>query len=71
MEKNLIHSNELHFIKRERIHLAVEKMVETLDMAAGSTQGFDLYAVVENYFNNLEKRKEINRLLGIEEEECE
>ena len=28
MEKYLIHSNELHFINKERIHREVEKMVE-------------------------------------------
>ncbi len=68
MEKYLIHSNELHFINKERIHREVEKMVESLDMAAGSTEGFDLYTVVESYFTDLEKRKEINRLLHIEKE---
>ena len=71
MEKSLIHSNELHFISKRRIHEAVEKMVESLDMAAGSTMGFDLYAVVEAYFTDLEKRKEINRLLNLEENTCE
>ena len=35
MEKYLIHSNELHLIDAEKIHQAVEKMVESLDMAAG------------------------------------
>ncbi len=49
MEKYLIHSNELHLIDAEKIHQAVEKMVESLDMAAGSTTNFDLYMVVENY----------------------
>ena len=37
MEKYLIHSNELHLIDKTKIHQAVEKMVESLDMAAGST----------------------------------
>ena len=37
MEKHLIHSNELHLIDAEKIHQAVEKMVESLDLAAGST----------------------------------
>lgn len=32
MEKSLIHSNELHFISKKRIHQAVEKMVESLDL---------------------------------------
>ena len=32
MEKYLIHSNELHLIDQERIHQAVEQMVESLDM---------------------------------------
>lgn len=71
MDKSLIHSNELHFISKKRIHEAVEKMVESLDMAAGSTMGFDLYAVVEAYFTDLEKRREINRLLNLEENTCE
>ena len=52
MEKYLIHSNELHFINKERIHREVEKMVEALD-------------------TDLEKRREINRLLHIEKDECE
>ena len=64
MEKHLIHSNELHLIAPERIHSAVEQMVDALDLAAGSTYHFDLYRVVETYFNDLERRKEINLLLG-------
>lgn len=71
MEKYLIHSNELHLIDAEKIHQAVEKMVESLDMAAGSTSNFDLYQVVEKYFTDLEKRKEINHLLGIKKDEYE
>lgn len=31
MEKNLIHSNELHFIDKKRIHRAVEQLVESLN----------------------------------------
>ena len=50
MEKNLIHSNELHFIDKKRIHRAVGQLVESLELAAGSTTGFNLYAVVESYF---------------------
>lgn len=71
MGKSLIHSNELHFIGKKRIHQAVEKMVESLDLAAGSTTGFDLYAVVEAYFTDLEKRREINRLLHLDRDTCE
>ena len=55
MEKYLIHSNELHLIDAGKIHQAVEKMVESLDLAAGSTSNFDLYQVVESYFKDLEK----------------
>ena len=33
MEKNLIHSNELHFIDKKRIHRAVEQLVESLELA--------------------------------------
>lgn len=71
MDKSLIHSNELHFINKKRIHETVEKMVDSLDMAAGSTMGFNLYAVVETYFTDLKKRKEINRLLNLEKNTCE
>ena len=56
MEKNLIHSNELHFIDKKRIHRAVGQLVESLELAAGSTTGFNLYAVVESYFTDLNKR---------------
>lgn len=65
MEKYLIHSNELHLIDEEKIHQAVENMIESLDMAAGSTYHFDLYKVVESYFKDLEVRRKMNDLLGI------
>ena len=68
MEKYLIHSNELHLIDAGKIHQAVEKMVESLDLAAGSTSNFDLYQVVESYFKDLEKRRKINHVLGSKEE---
>lgn len=65
MGKNLIHSNELHLVSKEEIHSAAKKMVESLNLAAGSTGGFDIYKVVEVYFTDLDKRQEINQLLGI------
>lgn len=68
MEKYLLHSNELHLIDAGKIRQAVEKMVESLGMAAGSTINFDLYKVVEMYFKDLNKRSEINRLLDIKED---
>ena len=67
MEKYLIHSNEFHLIDKQKIHSAVKEMTETLGLAAGSTKGFDLYAVVKAYFTDLEKRKEINKLLKVED----
>lgn len=67
MEKYLIHSNELHLIDKRRIRKAVEEMVESLGLAAGSTTGFNLYAVVESYFTDLEKRRRINHLLNLEQ----
>lgn len=69
MEKYLIHSNELHLIDERRIHQAVEGVVESLGIAAGSTDNFNLYKVVETYFTDLEKRKRINRMLDIPEVE--
>ena len=66
MGKNqLIHGNEFHLLKQAEIHKAT--LVESLNLAAGSTGGFDIYKVVEAYFTDLEKRKEINDLLGISE----
>jgi hypothetical protein len=40
-------------------------MVDVLGLAAGSTEDFDLYKVVETYFTDLEKREAINKLLGL------
>lgn len=40
MEKYFIHSNELHLIEVDKIHQAVERIVDSLDMAAGSTCHF-------------------------------
>ena len=40
MEKYFIHSNELHLIDMDKIHQAVERIVDSLDMAAGSTCHF-------------------------------
>lgn len=69
MGKNqLIHGNELHLIEKAEIHSAAKKMVESLNLAAGSTAGFDIYKVVESYFTDLGKRHEINELLGIADE---
>ena len=54
-------------MKQSDIHKPQGKLVESLNLAAGSTGGFDIYKVVEAYFTDLEKRKEINDLLGISE----
>lgn len=67
MGRNLIHSNELHLVDKKEIHNAAKKMVESLNLAAGSTGGFDIYKVVESYFTDLDKRSEINRIVGVEE----
>ena len=40
-------------------------MVDTLHLAAGSTDGFNIYEVVKAYFTDLDKRKAINEMLGI------
>ena len=66
-KKAFIHKEELHLLDKQLIHNAVKYMANKLGLAAGSTQGFDLYKVVETYFEDLEKRKEMNSLLGIEE----
>ena len=54
MGKNqLIHGNEFHLLKQAEIHKATGKLVESLNLAAGSTGGFDIYKVVEAYFTDL------------------
>ena len=58
-------------MQMQRKCLPFKKMVESLDLAAGSTTGFNIYAVVESYFTDLEKRKEINQLLNLEQDVCE
>lgn len=68
-EKPLLHSREFHLIGKEEICRAVTRLVDTLQMAAGSTDGFDIYKVVESYFTDLDKRQAINCLLGIPEDE--
>lgn len=40
-------------------------MVELLDMVVGFIFSFDFYKVVEIYFKDLDKWREINFLLGI------
>ncbi|MDH6356329.1 hypothetical protein [Parabacteroides sp. PF5-9] len=64
----LIHKNELHLIDKAKIHEATKKMTESLALAAGSTEGFDIYKVVEVYFTDPNMRHEINRLIGIVED---
>ncbi len=67
MGKNqLIHSNEIHLVDKAEIHNAAKKMVEALNLAAGSTGDFDIYKVVETYFTDLDKRREINALIGLD-----
>lgn len=66
MGKNqLIHENELHLINKDEIHKATRKLVESLNLAAGSAGGFDIYKVVETYFSDLEARKKINEIVGL------
>lgn len=66
----LIHANELHLISPEELKKATVKMVDTLHIAAGSTEGFNIYEVVKAYFTDLEKRQAINEMLGIETPEA-
>ena len=63
MGKNqLIHGNEFHLIEKAEIHNAAKKMVESLNLAAGSTRGVDRYKVVEVYVTDLEKSHEVTLL---------
>ena len=55
---SLIHGNEIHLIDKREIRRATKKMVEALGLAAGSTDGFDIYKVVERYFTDLDCRHE-------------
>ena len=60
-KSQLIHNNEFHLINKAEIRKA------TGNLAAGSTDGFDIYKVVDAYFTDLDKRHEMNALLGIGE----
>ncbi|MCD8263130.1 MAG: hypothetical protein LUD02_02400 [Tannerellaceae bacterium] len=66
---SLIHSNESQLIDCSEIHDAVSALVERLSLSAGSTDGFDIYKVVETYFTDLDMRYEINALLDIPQDE--
>ena len=53
MGKNqLIHGNEFHLLKQAEIHKATGKLVESLNLAAGSTGGFD-----RGLFNGFREKK--------------
>ena len=49
-KSQLIHNNEFHLISKAEIRKATGKLVESLNLAAGSTDGFDIYKVVDAYF---------------------
>ena len=66
-KSQLIHNNEFHLINKDEIRKAKGKLVESLNLAAGSTEGFDIYKVVDIYFTDLDKRQKINSLLEIGE----
>ena len=55
-KSQLIHNNEFHLISKAEIRKATGKLVESLNLAAGSTDGFDIYKVVDAYFTDLDKR---------------
>ena len=42
-KSQLIHNNEFHLINKAEIRKATGKLVESLNLAAGSTDGFDIY----------------------------
>ena len=46
-KSQLIHNNEFHLISKAEIRKATGKLVESLNLAAGSTDGFDIYKVVD------------------------
>lgn len=41
-KSQLIHNNEFHLISKAEIRKATGKLVESLNLAAGSTDGFDI-----------------------------
>ena len=45
----LIHNNEFHLISKAEIRKATGKLVESLNLAAGSTDVFDIYKVAVSY----------------------
>lgn len=58
MGKNqLIHGNEFHLLKQAEIHKATGKLVESLNLAAGSTGGFDIYKSCRGLFYGFREKK--------------
>lgn len=65
MRKVKTPSSEYHLISTNDINRQIANMVDNLNMAAGSVGGFDLYALLQTYFQDKEKREEINKIIGI------
>ena len=53
------------------LFIKILRIFVVLAVLFSGTMGFNLYAVVESYFTDLNKRREINRLLNLEQNICE
>ena len=71
MEKYFIHSNELHLIDVDKIIRQWKGSWTHWIWLPDQPCHFDLYKVVETYFKDLDKGREINCLLGIVDTEEE
>lgn len=60
-----VRSDEYQFIDTNDILKQAKMVVDNLHLAAGSTTGFNIYTLLEVYFTDLEKRKEINKILHV------
>lgn len=63
--KETVRSDEYQFIDTNDILKQAGMIVDNLHLTAGSTTGFDIYTLLQEYFTDLEKRKAINKILRV------
>jgi hypothetical protein len=59
-----VYSEDYENISINKINKAVGIILKELNMAHGSVGGFDLYKLLQIYFKDIDKREQINHILG-------
>lgn len=58
-----IYSNDFDKIPTNDLNKAVESMIKSLNLSGGSVGDFDLYRLIQVYFQDKDKRRKINSIL--------